>query len=324
MRKPDLSVAALVVTYNRRELLDECLRALMAQDYAPERIVVIDNASGDGTDRLFSAGGEFSGIPGLLYFRMAANLGGAGGFKEGIRRCMEAGCDWIWLMDDDCIACPDTLSELVAAVPVAARYGNEPSFFASMAFGQSGEPMNVPGVDGRLTANGYADWHVALREGLVKVERATFVSLLVNARAVERVGLPISNFFIWGDDTEYTTRLTHHFGPAYLVGRSSVLHKRASAGSLDIRDEEDAARIANYRRFYRNNLVVSRYHHGRRAAAKTVLVDFCLAASCLTKSNGRVGLRFARARAILFGVFDYLIGRYDLEDLGRFAESGGR
>ena len=324
MAPKDINVAALVVTYNRKALLAECLDAIIAQEVKPASILVVDNASTDGTDALFAEGGELASIPGLRYFRMTENLGGAGGFKEGIKRCMEMGCDWIWLMDDDCIAKPDTLSELVGALPVAGKLGGEVSFLASSVYGPAGEPMNVPGADTRATANGYADWYRGLADGLVEIEYATFVSLLINAQAVEAFGLPVGSFFIWGDDTEYTIRLTHNYGPAYMVGKSAVLHKRANAKNLDIQNENDPARIANFHRLYRNNLIVQRYHYGKRMATRRVLANSREAFGCLRNGNGGGKARHARAKAIFTGVFEYLGGRYDLEDLGKLVARDDR
>lgn len=309
------NVAALIVTYNRQNLLIECLAAVKEQAFTPSTIVVIDNASTDGTDGLFADGGIFDGDPNIVYCRMKENLGGAGGFKEGIRKCMDLGCDWVWLMDDDCIARPDTLSSLMDAAEASTRYGAEPSFLASSVYGPQGEAMNVPVVDTRADANGYPDWYRALAEGMVEIESATFVSLLINRRAIEQLGLPIADFFIWGDDTEYTTRLTHYFGPAYMVGTSKVLHKRANAKSLDIRNENDPIRIANFHRLYKNNLVVKKYHYGNKAAVKTVLVNIKNAFSCLAKGGDAMELRFARFRAIIVGVFEFVAHRYELEDL---------
>lgn len=315
-----MNVAALIVTYNRKSLLVECLTAVAAQDFAPLTVVVIDNASTDGTEELFREGGELADIPCLRYFRMRENLGGAGGFKEGIRRCMETGCDWVWLMDDDCIAQPNTLSELVKALPVANHLGDVPSFLASIVVGPEGEPMNVPILDTRPTQNGYPNWYLGLADGMVEVECATFVSLLINARAVEELGLPIASFFIWGDDTEYTTRLTHHFGPAYLVGKSSVLHKRANAKSLSIQNEDDPARIANFHRLYRNNLIVKRFHYGSGKALRLAIGYLSEAVLSLTRGRGGWNARRARSRAIFTGVFEFLFGRFELEDLGRLVE----
>ncbi len=319
------AVTALVVTYNRKELLLECLEAVAAQDSPVAKILIIDNASTDGTEELFTEGGPLEGNPLIDYRRMESNLGGAGGFKKGLRLAAESNCEWVWLMDDDCIPYPDTLSELLVAAERIRTDGRSPSFLASCVYGPEGEFMNVPVVDTRPTENGYADWYGKLAAGMVQIESATFVSLLINRKAIDALGLPVGSFFIWGDDTEYTTRLTHNFGPAFLVGRSRVLHKRANAKSLDIQNEDDPARIANFHYLYRNNLIVSRYHYGKRAAIKLLLRDMKTAAQCLASGEGGSAARRARVCAIMAGVCEYLRGDCDLEDLGRllYSSKGG-
>lgn len=308
-------VVALVVTYNRKQLLQECLAAIAAEDYPVSSIIVIDNASTDGTNALFTKGGPLSGNSLINYRRMGENLGGAGGFKEGLRVAAESNADWVWLMDDDCIPYSNTLSELVKARERIGQRGVEPSFLASTVYGPEGEFMNVPTVDVRPTENGYADWYIGLADGMVEIEFATFVSLLVNRRAIDDLGLPVGSFFIWGDDIEYTTRLTHNFGPAYLVGASQVLHKRANAKSLDIQNENDPRRIALFHYLYRNNLIVQRCHYGRSQVNKLIYRDLKAAIRCLYKGDGGSAVRRARSLAILTGVFEYLRGGYDLEDL---------
>lgn len=318
------AVTALIVTYNRKGLLLECLEAVAAQDSPVAKILIIDNASTDGTEELFTEGGPLEGSPLIDYRRMESNLGGAGGFKKGLRLAAESNCEWVWLMDDDCIPYPDTLSELLVAAETIRTDGQDSSFLASCVYGPEGEFMNVPVVDTRPTENGYADWYGKLDASMVQIESATFVSLLINRKAIDALGLPVGSFFIWGDDTEYTTRLTHNFGPAFLVGRSRVLHKRANAKSLDIQNEDDPARIANFHYLYRNNLIVQRYHHGRRAANKMLMRDIRLAVRCLGPGEGDVAVRRARASAIMTGLREYLCSDFDLEDLGKLIESQSR
>lgn len=321
MTNASQKVTALVVTYNRKDLLVECLNAIKTQTVPVDRIVVIDNASTDGTPAYFDESGAFYGDSFIDYRRMTSNLGGAGGFNVGLSAAHDEGCDWVWLMDDDCIPYPETLQELLRGAEIAAEDdGREPSFMASSVYGPQGEPMNVPTVDRRPSGNGYADWYTNVQNGLVKIESATFVSLLINDKAIEKLGLPVASFFIWGDDSEYTTRLTHHFGPAYLVGSSRVLHKRANAKSLDIQNENDPKRIANFHNLYRNNLIVSRYHHGKKASTKAVIGNLLISAKCLAKGDGGFAARRARCGAILSGTFEYLGHKYDLEDLGRIVK----
>src|SRR5215208_4045769 len=103
-----MSVAAVVVTYNRRVLLVECLAALARQTHAVDRIVVVDNASTDGTpDAVAEADADL--------LRLRRNGGGAEGFHYGVREALAEEPEWIWLMDDDCEPADDALECLLAS-----------------------------------------------------------------------------------------------------------------------------------------------------------------------------------------------------------------
>src|SRR3954447_9091811 len=103
-------VCAIVVTYNRVELLRECLTALERQSRPVDRILVIDNDSGDGTPDIVR-----TEHPVAELVELGENRGGAGGFHEGTRRAYDEGFDWLWLMDDDTIPTETALAELLAA-----------------------------------------------------------------------------------------------------------------------------------------------------------------------------------------------------------------
>lgn len=297
-------VYALVVTYNRKELLIECLNAIQAQSRMPDRIVVIDNASTDGTGELFSAGGMFD-KPIFQYIKMDKNTGGAGGFYEGIKRTY-AGCDYIWLMDDDTIPNPYTLQGLCDS---AEQIGEKASFFASTVFGPEGEPMNLPVVDNSATENGYADWYFNLDKQMVKVKSATFVSLLINTTAIKAVGLPLDWYFIWGDDTEYTLRLTKYYGPAYFTAQSKVLHKRFNVKNLSIRNEENKNRIKMYFYFYRNMLINKEAYESKKSAKNFRKEGIKECVRILVKPN--VMYRLPKVQIILKGIFAFTFRKYN-------------
>jgi GT2 family glycosyltransferase len=92
--------AAVVVAFNRKKLLTECLDGLLRQSLPLDAIYVVDNASTDGTDAYLQKNGYLD-EPQIRYIRLPVNSGGAGGFYHGVRVAFEAGYDWIWLMDDD-------------------------------------------------------------------------------------------------------------------------------------------------------------------------------------------------------------------------------
>ena len=216
-------VCAVVVTYNRKELLRECLRALLEQSRALEGILVVDNVSTDGTLDMLAAEFPPAKFPGLEVFRLERNVGGAGGFHEGIKRAAFQGFDWIWLLDDDTITGPDTLAELFAT---RSRFdpAQAPDLLASKALWTDGSmhPMNVP----RVKRNDLESLCQAALGGAVSLRSTSFVSALIHRRLVERYGLPFADYFIWNDDVEYTARiLRREFG--VLAPRSIVHHKTA-------------------------------------------------------------------------------------------------
>lgn len=229
-------IAAIVVTYNRCELLKECISALQTSA-VPVEIIIVDNASTDNTaetvQALLPAGG-------ISYFNTQKNIGGAGGFNFGMKKAYELGFDYFWLMDDDTIVEPETLSGLLKAdEALAGNYG----FLSSLALWKDGTDcyMNYHTIA--------MDWNLEkqrIRDGIVKVQTATFVSFFTTRQVAEKVGLPISEYFIWGDDTEYSGRIAREY-PCFLVGKSQVLHKMEknipSGRITDITDEKRIERM---------------------------------------------------------------------------------
>lgn len=250
-------IVAIVVTYNRKYLLVECLEAIFEQTYEVEKIIVINNASTDGTEDLLKEKGYLKNKR-IDYVLMEKNVGGAGGFYEGIKRSREMDIDWIWIMDDDTIPKCECLEELLKAEKIIKNEQNSNSkiaFLASTIYGPKGECMNVPDIQLKCAVNGYPYWYKNLSKGMVNISAATFVSLLVNIEAVKKCGLPCKDYFIWGDDTEYTKRLATYYGDAYLIGTSIAVHKRENAKALGIKNENAVSRIKMYHYYYRNNFI---------------------------------------------------------------------
>jgi GT2 family glycosyltransferase len=210
-----MNICAVVVTHNRRALLQECLTALRVQSRPPDRVLVVDNASCDGTAQMIERE-----HPDVELLALATNQGGAGGFHAGLSRAHRDGFDWIWLMDDDTVPAPAALAELVGA---AERLGaREPALLSSKAVWTDGRlhPMNYHGFERTDTAEVVA----AAEVGLMPLRTATFVSLLVARRTIDAHGLPLRRYFLWSDDIEYTARVLRH-QPGYLVAASVVVHK---------------------------------------------------------------------------------------------------
>ena len=79
------NVLAVVVTYNRKQLLLECIEALQKLEETKCDILIVNNASTDDTEETVKAMASDT----LLYVNTGANLGGAGGFNYGIKYAVE-------------------------------------------------------------------------------------------------------------------------------------------------------------------------------------------------------------------------------------------
>ncbi|NIZ91516.1 glycosyltransferase [Kineosporiaceae bacterium B12] len=200
-------VVAVVVAYQRRELLLAGLDALAAQTRRPELVVVVDNASTDGTADAVRAWADAHDLPVDLVV-LPRNTGGAGGFAAGLARAVHRhGADLVWLMDDDTVPRRAALAAALAAR--AGHPGPAPAVVASRVVWTDGRlhPMNTPRVRPGASV---AELRDALAAGSTPVRSASFVAVLVDAGAVRTDGLPLAAFFLWNDDFEFTTRLLRH------------------------------------------------------------------------------------------------------------------
>lgn len=220
-----MKVVALVVTFNRRELLLEALAAVDAQERVPDAIVVVDNASTDGTSDAVRAA-----HPEIRLVELARNTGGAGGFAVGMMQALDLGADLVWLMDDDTVPEPGALAALLAARDDYAGTA-VPALVASRVIWTDGRehPMNTPRPK-PLAPRAERDSAAAV--GCVPIRSASFVSVLVDAEVCRRRGLPIADYFLWNDDFEFTTRVLRG-NVGLLCPASVVVHKTRTFGATD-------------------------------------------------------------------------------------------
>ncbi len=217
-------VVAVVVAYNRRDLLLRALDALGAQTRALDAVVVIDNASTDGSGE--AARGHPS-RPEVV--TLPRNTGGAGGFAVGLAHATLArGADFVWLMDDDTIPTPTALEALLAA---QAGFGAPVAALGSKVVWTDGRehPMNTPRRRPGARRDAVAR---AAAVGALPVRSSSFVSMLVDARAVRYHGLPVADYFIWNDDFEYSCRLLRR-ATGLAVPASVVEHRTKVFGATD-------------------------------------------------------------------------------------------
>lgn len=260
------SVCTVVVTFNRLELLRSCLAAVRAQSRAADRILVVNNGSTDGTAEWLD---NEAAIDGNLEVIHQDNLGGAGGFHVGIRHAVEQGANFVWIMDDDVLPSARALERLLAKQEQFPQAG----FYCSLVQDSDGNCVNTPVVANRLNASCYSHWQDDLKDGVIWVEACTFVSVLISESVISRAGLPFSEYFIWGDDSEFSLRIAKAHGrPGLLVGDSVVTHARRFSQPPSIFSEGDPDRLQLHFYGVRNRLHTDKLHGTKSFAERLVWI----------------------------------------------------
>lgn len=246
------TVCAVVVTYNRKNLLLECLEALRKQTRLIQGIYVIDNASTDGTSELLVEKGYISELPPeklteswekefeitnlvngekikFYYVRMHENTGGAGGFHEGAKRAYEKGYDWLWLMDDDSEPKSDCLLKMFQYL---LQYNSSKVITPLKISPESKVLCQHRGIVNyeRLFKKVVIPINPDLILNFTEITHTSFVGPLIPRKIVSRIGFPNREFFIYYDDVEYSIRVTKE-NKIILISNSHIVHKE-----VDFRD----------------------------------------------------------------------------------------
>lgn len=237
--------AAVVVTYNRKDLLIKNIKSLLDQTYNDVLdILIFDNASSDGTKEAIN---DYIRREDIQYFNTGENLGGAGGFNFGIKQATEMGYGTLWILDDDTLPTPTALEELRKK---DQELGDSYGFLSSKVLWKDGSicTMNIQKE---------TKWkRMKEFESAKPIQYASFVSLFLRTSTVREVGLPYKEFFIWADDWEYTRRISKR-KTGYYIPSSVVNHWCGSNVGADI-ITASAERTERFNYMYRNDVVLYR------------------------------------------------------------------
>lgn len=248
-----MKVIAVIVTYNRLGLLKKCIQAVNEQTRKPDDVIVINNGSTDNTQKWLSE------QPVITYTQ--ENKGGAGGFSFGINMAYTHRADWIWLMDDDTIPQSNALEELVTALNKLEHHQDKIGFLSSTVHWTDGSIHEMNRTYLLEDKKKLADFSFAGEANLPLVQFGTFVSMLLSAKAVEKVGLPIKEYFIWCDDVEYSKRIINSGMAGLAVKSSMITHETPSNHQSNIFIDPQSS-IWKFKYGLRNELFTKRLHQG--------------------------------------------------------------
>lgn len=295
---PVPAVFAVIVTYNRKELLLRCLQAMRAQARRPDRVIVVDNASTDGTPQALHDAGWLDQVD-VELLQLTDNTGGAGGFAAGMARALDLGAQWVWVMDDDALPQPEALAALCAV-------GLDPeSVYGSVAI--DGGALSWP-MERQDTPKRERIETLAQAPALCEVRFIPFLGLMASRQLTERIGLPDPSFFLAVDDVEFCLRARRAGARIRLVSSSRIEHPRAQLTCVRFGWRRFYnLRLVPWKRYYdvRNRLVVARRHYGAALWYSTLPGTLLRLLITLATEPERAG----QWRAFVGGVVDGLLDR---------------
>lgn len=194
-----MKYTAVIVTYNRLNLLEECIGHVLKQTLPFCSITIINNCSLDGTAAYLDK--KQSEFPVLSVHHMPENLGGAGGFSYGLSK-IDLASDYVLIIDDDAMIEEEFIEKIDASLTV-----------------------DVLAYSGSVYINGMIDWshrrrlknrilmsktevpEAAYKNKFFDYDLSTFCGLIISTKLIGKIGLPGAEYFIWYDDTEYSLRI---------------------------------------------------------------------------------------------------------------------
>ena len=261
-----MKVIGVIVTYNRKKLLKNTFEALLNQTYKLDSIIIVDNASTDGTEEYLTNLGYLNNSM-IKYIKLNENTGGAGGFNFGIKEAIKEMPDWVWVMDDDGIPECTCLSELL-------KYKEESLFLAPLVLDINDHSQLS------FSYNGSYDKEVVLNNSqdgkIIRNLAAPFNGILLSKVLIDKVGVPLEGMFIWGDEQEYYKRIllsgtvpttvisARHFHPKDRIKLSSTLF-----GKKNILYPE--GKLRQYCVF-RNYTYINKKYHGIIGLIKRLII----------------------------------------------------
>jgi rhamnopyranosyl-N-acetylglucosaminyl-diphospho-decaprenol beta-1,3/1,4-galactofuranosyltransferase len=295
-------IVTVIVTYNRKQLLIKGIGLLLKQTVSTD-ILIVDNASTDGTQDALDASGLFNHEK-IHYIRLTENTGGAGGFHYGLKYAYKKGWEWFWIMDDDAEPHLDSLEKL------AGKASDDTILYGSAAVAHfNGNiklcfPVKIINNDRKISFT--EDYN--LLNNIENVVWLPFLGLFLHRNIIQKIGLPDIDLFIRNDDVEYSERAKLYGIKIYLVKDSIIEHPLQPTIPFTIFGRQFYYKTApSWKMYYevRNKIIIAKKYYPFLSALRSISgVTLLIFLSILFEKN-----KMGYLNAYLKGIKDGILKR---------------
>ena len=264
-----MKIAAVIVTYNRLSLLKEVLDNFDHQTRLPDYVIVVDNASTDGTGEYLVDWEKRSVGNQKIIITSESNVGGSGGFYFGTKKAVDTDADWIWVSDDDAVPALDVFERAEKHIGEIKNIDDVSAVCTSVWTNNRIALSNRSRR--RMTMFDLKLDHVSeieYKNETFECDNFSYVGVLMNRDKLKQVGLIKAEYFIWRDDVEHSWRLSE--AGKILCFPDMVVNHKANAVDYD---------GISWKTFYayRNDLLMLKEHVSYRYQVAKKIKIICWA-----------------------------------------------
>ncbi len=216
------SVAALVLNYNGKDLTLDTVASLLAMTYPACEVVVVDNASTDGS---YEAVKE--AFPDVTQVQVEVNQGPASGMNAGLRYVMEQGFDYALLLNNDIEVDAEMVTEMVRVAesdpmigvvgPKAYYYWDRERIWSAGGILRFKESVTKERGDGEIDRG---QW-----DRDEEVDYICGCAMLVRRSAIEATGLWDTTYTLGVEDADWCARMKQQGYTCWYAHRARLWHK---------------------------------------------------------------------------------------------------
>jgi len=284
------SAAIIILNWNNWPDTLACVASCHRLTWPGARIIVVDNGSTDGSEELLR-----KRFPEAEIIQTGSNLGFAGGNNAGIRHALSQGAEYVWLLNNDAVAEPDSLTKLIEAME---QYGDAAIAGSKIFYDDNPERIWFAGGIWernrlRIRQRGAGEYDHGQYEQLCTVGSVSGCSMIVRSSAIEKIGLMNETYFLYWEDTDWCARAWEQGFKVLFVPASRIRHKVAA--TIAPRSE---------RQYYyntRNGLFFCRRHSPR-------LLPVFLAYAAADVLAGMLRGNISMLRGFMRGIADFFRG----------------
>lgn len=252
-----MNIDVVIVTFNRIEKLKKAIMSFEQQRLLPNRIVIVNNNSNDGTREFLEKWKSEKSNFSKVIINLKENIGGSGGFSRGIRYLMDHDAEWIWVSDDD-------------------AYPDKEALYIANEFLNNNNKEEISAICGQVISNGKTDYvhrgnikknlysvktissnELDYKKQQFEIDSFSYVGTILNVNKMREAGIINKDFFIYYDDADHAIRM-RKIGKIFCIPGIKIIH--------DIKTSNDSNRICLWRIYYlfRNQLYYLKWNFSKR------------------------------------------------------------